>query len=125
MSKFEELIADEIITVEELANAHELIDRANLVKEGPSACKKTLLFPLGTEEINCYSHMDSVGEYETWGACTNDGLFICYITWGGNHEIGRCNLNNFADTFLAFNNEDFASDLRRFLLEQIEKAKQF
>ena len=51
------------------------------------------------------------------------GTFVCWCNWGGNHEIGRINLNNFAEVFMAFESPDFAHDLKRFLKEQIEKAK--
>ncbi len=122
MNRLAGLIANGTITVEELANAQDLIERAKLVTQGLEACKKTLAFPLGVKEINCYSYIDSAGEYEAWGQCTIDGIFTCYCNWGGNHVIGRCNLANFAEVFTAFDNDEFASDLQRFLLQQIKKA---
>lgn len=123
MNKLAALLADGKITVEDLANSSELIDRAKLVTEGIEACKKTLIFPLGTKEINCYSYTDSAGEYSAWGTCTFDGIFTCSCNWGGNHIIGSCDLNSFYNTFMAFQKDDFATDLSRFLNEQIEKAK--
>ncbi len=123
MNKLATLIANGSITVEELASAHELIERAELVMKGIEACKKTLLFPVNTSSIDCYSYMDSAGEYQAWGKCSIDGTFTCYCNWGGPHEIGSCNLINFEEVFMAFENGEFAHDLRRFLLQQIEKAK--
>ena len=123
MNKLAELIANGSISVEELASARELIERAELVTNGIAACKKTLLFPFGTSSINCYSYMDSAGEYEAWGDCSIDGNFTCFCNWGGNHEIGSCNLTDFSEVFMAFENEEFAHDLKRFLLQQINKAK--
>ena len=122
MNKLANLIANGEITVEELANAGELIERAELVSKGLKACKRTILFPFGTDEISCYSYMDSAGEYQSWGSCTKDGVFTCSCNWGGNHETGKCNLTNFTEVFMAFENDEFAHDLRRFLLQQIEKA---
>ena len=58
MNKLATLIANGSITVEELASAHELIERAELVMKGIEACKKTLLFPVNTSSIDCYSYMD-------------------------------------------------------------------
>lgn len=122
MNKLAKLIANGDITVEELASAKELIERAELVTNGINACKKTMVFPLGASKIKCYSYMDSAGEYEAWGDCTTDGMFTCSCNWGGNHVTGRCNLTNFADVFMAFENSEFAFDLRRFLLQQIKNA---
>ena len=123
MNKIAKLIADGKITVEELKDAQELIERAELVIKGVEACKKTLKFPLGEEKLNCYKYVDSFGEYEAWGTCTNTGIFTCHCNWGGTHQIGTCNLTDFNEVFLAFENSEFSSDLKRFLLEQIEKAK--
>lgn len=123
MNKLATLIAKGSITVEELASAKELIERAELVMKGIQACKKTLTFGLGVKSIRCYHYIDSAGEYEAWGNCTTDGMFTCHCNWGGNHEIGRCNLMNFDEVFMAFENKEFASALRSFLLQQIDKAK--
>ncbi len=122
MNKLATLIANGDITVEELANAKELIDRAELVTKGLEACKKTLSFPLGANVIDCYSYTDSAGEYSSWGSCTSEGIFTCSCNWGGNHVIGECNLTNFAEVFMAFDNNEFTNDLRRFLLRQIKEA---
>lgn len=64
---FAALIANGTITVEELANASELIERATLVKAGLEACKKTILFPIGETEILCYEYTDHAREYYAWG----------------------------------------------------------
>lgn len=122
MNKIATLIANGEITVEELANAQELIDRAEIVNQGLEACKKTIMFPLGVCEIDCYSYTDSDGEYNSWGSCTNDGTFTCYCNWGGDHIIGKCNLKDFVSVFMAFEKHEFVNDLRRFLLTQISKA---
>ena len=121
--KLAELIELGVITIEDLANAPELIDRAKLVNDGLKACNKTLMFPLGATEVACYSYTDSAGEYSAWGHVTWDGIFVCYCNWGGNHEIGRVDLYNPNEVFMAFENSSFAHNLQRFLLEQIEKAK--
>ena len=123
MNKLAKLIANGDITVEELASATELIERARFVTEGIEACKKTLSFGIGVKRIKCYNFTDSFGEYHAWGDCTSDGIFTCYCNWGGDHEIGRCNLMDFAEVFMAFENKDFASSLRNFLCEQIDKAR--
>ena len=122
MNKLAILIANGDITVEDLASAKELIERAELVTKGIQACKKTLMFPLVVSEISCYSYIDSAGEYEAWGNCSSDGMFTCYCNWGGNHITGNCNLMNFTEVFMAFENSEFAHDLRRFLLQQIKNA---
>ena len=122
MMKLANLIADGTITVEDLANAPALIERAKLVTEGLKACSKTLLFPFGVETLNCFSYTDRAGEYSSWGSVARNGVFTCWCNWGGNHEIGRVNLCNPTAVFLAFENNEFASDLKRFLTEQIEKA---
>lgn len=122
MNKLATLIANGEITIQELANATDLIERAQLVTNGIEACKKTLAFHFGETQISCYQYMDSAGEYEAWGTVDTSGLFICYTNWGGNHEIGRCDLTNFMEVFLAFEKNEFSSDLKRFLKWQIEKA---
>ena len=124
MSKLAEMISNEEITVEELAGAKDLIARAEFVTKGIEACKKTLLFSLGETQIQCYSYTDSAGEYSAWGSCTNDGILKMSCNWGGNHQTGSCNLLIFKSVFLAFENEEFAYDLKRFLERQIEKAKE-
>ena len=65
--KLAEMIANGTITVEELANSPELIERAQLVRDGLKACRKTLNFPQGVNELHCYSYTDRAGEYESWG----------------------------------------------------------
>lgn len=122
MNKLAELVANGTITVEELAKAQDLIYRAKVVTQGLEACKKNIAFPFGVKEIQCYSYTDSCGEYESRGICTIDGIFTCYSNWGGNHIIGKCNLTNFSEVFTAFDNNEFAADLQRFLLQQIKKA---
>lgn len=122
MNKLANLVATGKITVEELSTAPELIERAQLVKDGISACNKTLHFPMGVTEINCYSYMDSAGEYEAWGTCDNNGNFTCSCNWGGDHIIGQVNILNSSDVFMAFENQEFSSDLKRFLKQQIDKV---
>lgn len=121
--KLTELIANGTVTIEDLANAPELIERAKFVKEGLEACRKTLVFPIGVLEQPCYDYTDRAGEYSSWGSVTNNGIFTCWCNWGGNHEIGKLNLNHDEEVFLAFDNTELACDLKRFLNEQIEKAK--
>ena len=122
LMKLANLIANGTISVQDLANAPELIERAKLVKDGLEACEKTLLFPFGTDRLNCFEYTDRAGEYSSWGTVTRDGIFTCWCNWGGNHEIGRVALSNPGDVFMAFENEEFAHELKRFLQEQIEKA---
>lgn len=122
MNNIAKLISTGEITVEDLSNANDLIERAQFVTAALEACRRNILFPLGVTEIACYSYMDSAGEYQSWGSCKSDGTFTCSCNWGGNHVIGCCNLMNFAEVFLAFENEEFARDLKRFLNFQIEKA---
>lgn len=123
-NKLAELIANGVITVEELAGAPMLIERAKLVDEGVKACQKTLLFPLGSDKLRCYDYTDHAGEYQAWGDVSRDGLFTCWTNWCGKHEIGRVNLMDPKDVFMMLEeNKEFAPDLERFLTEQIEKNK--
>ena len=122
MNRLAKMIAQGDITVEELASAKELIERAEYVRRGVEACRETLSFPIGVKEIRCYSYMDVAGEYEAWGTCSLDGTFTCSCNWGGNHVVGTCNLLNFSEVFLALENQEFSHDLRRFLNQQIDKA---
>lgn len=124
MNKLASWIANGTLSVEELASAPDLIERAKLVKEGLKACNKTLLFPFGVSRMSCYSYTDRAGEYSSWGFVTTSGLFTCFCNWGGDHEIGRVNLANPGEVFLGFENKEFSSDLERFLLEQISKVKE-
>ncbi len=117
------MIAAGTISVEELANAPQLIERAQFVQNGVEACKKVLLFPLGVKEIQCYSYTDRAGEYHSWGTITHDGLFTCYCNWGGDHKIGSVGVTSYYRVFMALDDEKFASDLKRFLSEQIKKAR--
>ena len=122
MSRLAELIYNGEISVEELAMAKDLIERANLVAKGVEACKKTLLFPLGKTQIECYSYTHSDKAYSSWGSCTNDGLLKMTCNKGGNQQTFTCNLLIFESVFMAFDNEEFSCDLKRFLENQIEKA---
>ena len=122
MNKLAEMICNGEILVEDLANAGELIDRARLIRDGVDASRKTLVFPIGQTKVRCYHYVDSAGEYEAWGFVTWDGTFSCYCNWCGNHQIGEVNLFRFEDVFMAFEDEEFAYDLERFLREQIEKV---
>ena len=123
MNNLAKLIANGNVTVEELSAAPELIERAQYVVKAIAACRKTLVFPLGTTQIVIYSYTDRAGEYEAWGSCTNDGFFTCFCNWGGKHQTGHVNLTNSADVFMAFENEEFKYDLKRFLDQQIAKAE--
>ena len=120
MNTLAELIANGTITVEELASATELIERAKLVTEGVEACKKTISFPFGSTRINCFKQMHGDADY--WAECTVEGNFTAYSNWGGNHITGTCNLNNFENVFKSFENDDFAYIHKKFLQEQIRKA---
>ena len=122
MNKLAHLIAEGEITAEDLTNSQKLIELAEFVKKGLEACKKTLSFPLGISELDCYSYTDSAGEYSSWGIVTSDGVFTCYCNWGGNHMIGQCNLTDFSNVFLNMDNDEFKCDLKRFLAQQIKKA---
>lgn len=123
-NRLAEMIANNEISIQELAEAKELIEVAQFVEKGLEACKKVLMFPLGVDEISCYRYMDNAGEYEAWGRCLLDGTFYCYCNWGGNHEIGRCNLNNEKEVFLQLlNNKEFCNDLKKFLERMIKAAE--
>lgn len=117
------LIANGTVSLEELASAQDLIDRAKFVKAGIDACKENLVFPLGTTEINCYDFLDNAGEYHSHGIVKSDGSFTCWSNWGGDHINGTCNLFDFNQVFNALDSHDFKYDLRKFLSEQIEKAR--
>lgn len=123
MGNLVKLILDGVISVEDLADAPELIERAALVKEAVAACQKTISFPLGKDEVFCYDYTDRAGEYSAWGTVYHNGVFVCECNWGGNHEIGRVDLTSSTELFKALGDEAFSYDLERFLREQIEKAK--
>lgn len=123
MDKLVMLIANGEITVEEMAWSREIFERAELVVKGLEACKKTIKFLPGISEVECYSYIDEGSDYVSWGTCTKSGNFACYCNWGGNHLTGSCNLRNYREVFLSFEQSDFAYDLKRFLLEQIKLAE--
>lgn len=123
-NKLAQYIANGFISVEDLANAEELIARAKLVTNALKACKNQIVFPMGTEEIKCYDYTDKAGEHHAWGMCNFNGDFLCYTTWGGEHLIGKVNLNNFSQVFMAFENEEFARDLNRFLEDILKKEEE-
>ena len=123
MEKLAELIAKGEITVKELDAANNLIERAKLVENGIKACKKTIMFPLGSSSIQCYSYKDPESENEAWAVCTNDGTFTCSRThYDVTLTVGKCNLLNFEEVFKALGHGEFSSHLERFLLQQIDKA---
>lgn len=109
-------------SVQEQDILNELMERERFVKKAVEACKKTIVFPIGVNKISCYSYTDSAGEYESWGECTQDGIFTCWCNWGREHIVGCCNLTSAEDVFQVFENEYFKDDLKRFLEEQIRKA---
>jgi len=113
-NKFRQLLISGELKPEDLVGARDLIARAELVDRAMIGCKQAITFPLGTNEVQCYTFQDHAGEYEAWGKCSLNGEFVCYSNWGGNHEIGRCNLFQFASIFSAFDQPDFAQDLKRF-----------
>ena len=121
MNKLTTLVANGIITPEDLIAGNELIRRAEFVSKAIEACKETLMFPVGMRSIECYSYADAEGEYKAWGNCNIDGVFTCYCNLRGNHKIGECNLINFAQVFIALEKNEFKKDLNRFLREQIDK----
>lgn len=123
MNKIEDLIANGTITVKDLVEATELIERAKLVSAGIEACKKTITIPLGSDSVSCYNYMDRFGEYESWAKCEKDGRVTFYSNWGGNHEIGSCNITSFEEVYKAFSNTELASDLKRFLKQKIEESE--
>ena len=125
MNELATKIAKKEITEQDLIDAKELIDRATLISEGITACKKTILFPLTQDYVRCYYQPYSSLGGPWYGKCRHDGLFILYLwrgSWLGDLEIGRCDISNFNEVFRAFDNEEIAPHLERFLREQIEKA---
>lgn len=123
MGKMTELIANGTLKAEDLLEARELIARAEFVEEAMEACKKNIVFSFAKDSVRCYDYMDNAGEYMSWGFCTKDGIFTCCCNWGGNHEIGSCDLKSFESVFMALDNEDFKADLKRFLVLQIDQAQ--
>ena len=128
MNKLLRLSENGNITAGELTNANDLIsqtepERVELVIKGLEACQKTLLFPMSTYKIDCYSHTDSAGNKSS-GSCTNDGTFVCTYHCGTMKITNSCNLKSFLSVLLAFDNENFSPDLERFLHQQIEKAEE-
>lgn len=123
MSKLAELIAKGEIPAEELLEADVLIKRAEFVKKALDACKKTIKFSLGENNVSCYEFCDFSGDYSSWAECTYEGFLIFYTNHESEHEIGRCNLNSFEDVFNAISNSAISFDLCRFLQEQIAKVQ--
>ena len=122
MNGLVKMITDGVISVEELAAAPELIERAKLVKEGLAACMKNITFPFGKNEIPCFSYMDRAGEYESWGSVNRDGTLVIWSNWGGNHEVGRVNIFQPAQVFTALENQSLKCNLECFLKQQIQKS---
>ena len=120
-NKLVRLIVDGTISVEDLAEAPEIIDTAKLAERGCEACKRTIAFCFGETEKHVYSYMDSAGEYEAWAICYNSGLCKFYSNWGGNSQTGQCNITDSKDVFLSLFNSNFRHDLTRFLQQQIDK----
>ena len=121
--KLSELVANGTISFEELLlETSEIIERTKLVNDGLNACTKTLLFPLRVEQLDCFSCSDtSCGGYGSWGTVSRDGIFTCR-NYYDDKEIGRVNLNNPTDVFIALESSAFACCLRKFLEQQIQKA---
>ena len=88
MNRIAAFISNDPIPIEELSLAKEIIQRDQLVKRAIEACKKTIYIPEGASEVNCYEYTENDGKYQSWGIYKNDGWFICYSNWGGDHEIG-------------------------------------
>ena len=126
MSKIADMITQGLIDPEDLLSAENLLKRLKLVSEGITACKKTLQFPLGVTEIECYQYTYSNHDYRVWGRCSSDGLFKCFCdpALDGSYKIGCCDLNDFENVFMSIEKKLFGSHLEAFLEEQIEKAKQ-
>ncbi len=122
-NKIVDLIVNGTITVEELSKADELIKLAQFATEGVKACKKTLVFHFGEDEIPCLDYWDTAGEAHFWGTCKIDGTFTGYTNWGGNHALGQCNLTDFNEVFISLERGEMRYCLREFLNRQIEKAK--
>lgn len=121
MNKLAEIVANGEIDVEELNRASEFIERAQFVKDAIEACKKTIVFPLGTEGIKCYFN-EKRGSKKVWGYCTVAGIFKLsgHFKFPGEYDI---NILSFKEVFLALDTEDISEDLRSFLEQQIEKEK--
>ena len=123
MSKLLDLLKKGEITLEEITAVPDLIERAKFVQQALEACKKTLLFPMGSITIPCYNYTDSAGEYEAWGEISHNGVLTMWSNWGGNHQIGQVNLNQPYDILKSLDDKEFGHDLKRFLDEQIKKAE--
>lgn len=123
MNKVMAMIVSGETSIEEVAQLEELSKQAKFAQQAAKACKKTMLLPIGENKIKCYNYIDGAGEYEAWGECTHDGVFTCWCNWGGNHQIGHCNLLDSIEILMALQQDKFKSDLKRFLEEQITKAE--
>ena len=123
MNKIVDLIELNELSIEELAKADYLVKRAELVKEGLEACKKTISFPLGVKKQECY-HEKFRTDYEAWAIVENDGSITFYNNNSTNQIAGSTNLTSEKEVFMAFENKDIARDLEHFLQIQIMQVNQ-
>lgn len=122
MKKLAQMLANGEITIKDLSDASDLIQRAKLITDGIEACKKGIfLFPWGKNTIQVYEF--SGGESHHWATFTQDGELVFYTNWGGDHQTGRCNLNDVQSVYECFENNETKDDIKRFLTESIQKTK--
>lgn len=120
--KLSDLIENGTISIEDfIAEAPEVTERARLVNDGLKACTKTLLFPLNVEVLFYLLCPDGFNGYDSVGYVSRDGIFSCFY-YCDNEEIGRVNLNNPTEVFIALESGIFAYYLRKFLEQQIQNS---
>ena len=120
MKKLAQMLACGEITIEDLADASGLIEQANLIDEGIKACKKGIfLFPWGKDTIQVYDFYGSGGESHHWATFDRSGELVFYSNWGGDHQTGRCNLNDIQSVYECFEKHETEGDISRFLMDCI------
>ena len=119
-NKIVELINNGTISLRDLVDASDLIEKTKFVNEAVEACKKTLFFPVGEDVIQCFDHVK--GNYHFTGWCTREGEFSLNSNLSEMKFVGCCNILDFYDVFRNLDTE-MKTGLEIFLKEQIQKAK--
>lgn len=118
-----ELVKSGKVKLEKIDKIQMELDRARIIVKGMDACRKNIMFPIKTKNVQCYSNRTLKPGFEIWGTCTSSGVFSCYSNVSGDNLIGKCDLTDFESIFNAMDSIEFNNILRDFFNEQIAKAQ--